>query len=251
MTHKVKTSAAQAGIQKAAKPKSVKPKAYGFLLALAAFSAALYYALMLPHMVENRQVSPEDADKAAMQIIGTAQQVESDILHMVAAGTAAADILTHDEFNLLCRKGRDCLFAREGGGAAIPLRPRSAKGRHLTIPHWRYRYGIGTIGWRFEAGELAGGGVGGFDRAENLWVIALEDLPPEICTALNERLEISGIPVEDDSAAPEGFENRTGRISALPAKKSGCIDWRVPHPDRILWDRAPFYVFYHVMEMPG
>lgn len=246
MMHTDKTSIAKAG-----KPKAEKPKIYGVLIALAAFSTALYYAVMLPHMISNRDVDPQTATKGAAEIIKTAQQAESGILGMVASGTAAAKIVTHDQFNIPCRNGRYCLFADDGGQAEVPSRPRSAKGPHFDKPHWRFRYPIGQIGWRFETKDLSGEGVEGFGNVENLWVIALEDLPREMCRALNKRLGISGIPVEDDSDAAEAFASGEGRVSTLPGKKSACIDWRIPNPERFLWGREPLYVFYHVIEIPG
>ena len=153
---------------------------------------------------------------------------------MVLTGTPASTILTGTPSNFthagrgtlnsagdFCTTGATCLFAREGGGVAIPKPPRGAF-RDTPVPWASNGYfqpngftGIDINGLAPGPAEVSIDGVGA-NAGWNIGVseediVAIYPLKEEVCLAINRGLGISGIPIE---VGPAYFTVTSGEYAA-------------------------------------
>lgn len=182
------------------------------LIAVALF-AALSYAVTQSGR-GGGTVSRETALIAAAQITQSAAALKATVDRMLITGTQVADLQFHtgaiscDEPDASwpkCTSGADCVFAPEGGGAALPSFPANISDGLAPVVLCLENPATNT--WSME-------GVGTAAPDSSL---SIDNLSREVCAAINKGLGIDGIPHDATSD--------TVINTGLPGTSALCHSW--------------------------
>lgn len=185
-------------------------------------------------------MSDKQANLAASEILGEAQKVERSVNRIRNKGVSENDISfenSADYINTACDTGADPSFPRcqiynpQGGGLSYksPATKTTSNEWHFTGATCIADIGTGTTGCNSDN-----------DTSNEELLMVLTDINETVCTQINKRLNISGIPADSGGGAS------TTKFTGTFANNTEIILAGGPYPTAC-YSRAGQNDFYHVL----